>query len=129
MDILGIDKAATDVSTAIDTAGRVLGKDAKDISKTVADTAVVVSDTSAQADMYKAAASNSWLSFERMVFGFWALVVATIIVILAMFGAAAPLLTALKQIPEQLWTLIEINSGLLVAGHAAATTVQQIKKK
>lgn len=66
------------------------------------------------------AQSESWMTRNLRPFaGFWSFGMISLIVALAPFGKAAVVLSALKQIPDQLWTLGTVSIGAYVLARGA----------
>ena len=59
----------------------------------------------------------------RPIVVYWSLGVITLIVIGGVFGFAAPILDALKDIPDKLWDLMTYGIGAYVLGRSAEKAV------
>jgi hypothetical protein len=59
----------------------------------------------------------------RPIVVYWSLAVITLIVIGGVFGFAAPILDALKDIPDKLWDLMTYGIGAYVLGRSAEKAV------
>jgi Holin of 3TMs, for gene-transfer release len=65
----------------------------------------------------------------RPIVVYWSLAVITLIVIGGVFGFAAPILDALKDIPDKLWDLMTYGIGAYVLGRSAEKAVTNWRGK
>jgi hypothetical protein len=65
----------------------------------------------------------------RPIVVYWSLAVITLIVIGGVFGFAAPILDALKDIPDKLWDLMTYGIGAYVLGRSAEKAVTNWRSK
>jgi hypothetical protein len=65
----------------------------------------------------------------RPIVVYWSLGVITLIVIGGVFGFAAPILDALKDIPDKLWDLMTYGIGAYVLGRSAEKAVTNWRSK
>ena len=65
----------------------------------------------------------------RPIVVYWSLGVITLIVIGGVFGFAAPILDALKDIPDKLWDLMTYGIGAYVLGRSAEKAVTNWRGK
>ena len=74
-----------------------------------------------------AGSDNRLTSSARPIVVYWSLGLITIIVAAAPFGAARPILDALKDVPSDLWTLLTAGIGIFMFGRSAEKAAANLK--
>lgn len=74
-----------------------------------------------------AASDNRLTSSARPIVVYWSLALITVIVGAAPFGAARPILDALRDVPSDLWTLLTAGIGIFMFGRSAEKAAANLK--
>jgi hypothetical protein len=74
-----------------------------------------------------AQSGNKLTSSARPIVVYWSLALITVIVGAAPFGAAKPILDALRDVPSELWTLLTAGIGIFMFGRSAEKAAANLK--
>jgi len=74
-----------------------------------------------------AQSENKLTSSARPIVVYWSLSLITVIVLASPFGLATPILSALKEIPSDLWTLVTAGVGIFMFGRSAEKAVANFR--
>jgi hypothetical protein len=74
-----------------------------------------------------AQSGNKLTSSARPIVVYWSLALITVIVGAAPFGAARPILDALRDVPSELWTLLTAGIGIFMFGRSAEKAAANLK--